>query len=349
MKTREDLDELGSLSEGALDHFIYIVGSARGGTSVLLDAIGVHDEILALPGMTHFMNQVWRYRKKVHMRLLRQIFRLPGFYDEVGVVKSLEEAKGRKLRRYIDEAMDSRDLKKMWQIYPVVYGLDKRNQKSPIEIRGWADKANDFYGVSRVARAFPEQKFVFIVRDPRGAVSSLAKRMAVKVEHTFEVEIDNAKVIETAISWRRMTQRLLRFRKVYPERCVLIRLEDFLSNPVGSLNDIFEFTVGKRMPEDVLRRRLGDLAYGTSHHPGDLGKGIHQDPIERWRKVLKGEQQEIIHFLTGRTGPKAGYTSEREGASGVGLSNVIQCIPSTKRKVIVLSKILFLSVFETLI
>jgi len=345
----EAVGRRGSLSPEALGHLIYIIGSARGGTSVLFDALGVHDEILALPGMTHYMNQVWRYRNTVHMRLLRQIFRLPGFYDEDGVVRGLNTAAGRELKRFIDDALDSRDLGRMWQVYPVVYALDKRNKKKAKDIRAWADKANDFYGVDRVAQAFPQGKFVFIVRDPRGAVSSLAKRMAVKAEHTFEATIDDGKVIEAAVSWRRMTQQILRFRKAYPERSILVRLEEFLSDPIGRLNDIFEFTVGKRMPEDLLSQRMDDLAYGTSHLPGDQGKGIRHEPIDRWKKVLTAEQEEFIHLVTGRTGPKAGYSPEKSERFGGGLPRILQRLPSAKRKLVVLSKILFLRGFESLI
>jgi len=337
-----------TLSHQALDHLIYIIGSARGGTSVLFDALGVHDGILALPGMTHFMNQVWRYRKRVHMRLLRQIFRLPGFYDEPGVVQSLEEEKGRRLSQYIDEALDSRDLKKMWQIYPLVYGLDRRNKKNPDEIRAWADKANDFYGVSSVAGAFPEGKFIFVLRDPRGAVASLAKRMAVKEAHTFQAAIDNSKVIEAAISWRWMTQRILHFQKTHPEKCFLIKLEDFLSNPVVSLNDIFEFTIDKKLPEDILSRRLDALAYGTSHQAGVLGKGIQQEPIERWRKMLGERQLGIVEALTGKTAQKAGYLVEAAKAISP-IKAVLKSIPGSKRKLLNIAKIAYLQVYETLI
>jgi hypothetical protein len=253
------------------------------------------------------------------------------------------------VKRFIDEALDSRDLRRMWQVYPVVYALDRKNQKKVSEIRGWADKANDFYGVAKVAQAFPKGKFVFIVRDPRGAVSSLAKRMAVKEKHTFEAKIDDAKVIEATISWRRMTQRILRFRKAHPEKSILVRLEEFLFDPVGNLNDIFEFTVGKRMPEDVLRRRLDNLIYGTSHLPGQLGKGIRHEPIDRWRKVLTDEQEKLIHIVAGWTGPKAGYSPERTATFGGGLPRMMARIPSTKRRLIVLAKILFLLGFEAFI
>lgn len=343
----QKLDGFGSLSQGALDRFIYIIGSARGGTSVLFDAIGVHDEILALPGMTHFMNQVWRYRHKVHMRLLRQIFRLPGFYDETEVVSLLEKGIGRELKRYIAEALDSRDLKRMWQVYPVVYALDMRNNKKPGEIKGWADKANDFYGVERVAQAFPKGKFVFIVRDPRGAVSSLAKRMAVKEEFTFEARIDGVKVIEAAISWRRMTQQILHFAKRYPERSMVIRMEDFLTAPTKTLSDIFQLVGVDPVPEEKLQVRLSQLSYGASNNPDQRGTGIHKEPMDRWKSVLTEDHEGIIQKFAGKTASKIGY--EIHGKPALRISQALRVIPSWRQRLNVFAKWLYLQTSEIIL
>jgi len=345
--TDQGLEGLGSLSQEALDRFIYIVGSARSGTSVLFDAIGVHDDILALPGMTHFMNQVWRYRHKVHMRLLRQIFRLPGFYDESEVLSLLEKGTGMELKRYIDEALVSRDLRRMWQVYPVVYALDKKNKKKASGIRAWADKANDFYSVEKVAQAFPKGKFVFIVRDPRGAVSSLAKRMAVKEEYSFEARIDHVKVIEAAISWRRMTQRILRFAKTHSERSKVIRMEDFLTSPSRTLNDIFRLVEVEPLPEEKLQARLSQLSYGASNNPDQRGTGIHKEPLERWKNILTEEHETIVKKIAAKTAERLGYPIE--GTAALGIAQALRVIPSWNQRLTVFAKWLYLQSSEILL
>jgi hypothetical protein len=344
----KEMDGLGTLPQEVLDGFIYIIGSARGGTSILREAIGVHDQILALPGMTHFMNQVWRYRKRVHLRLLKQIFRLPGFYHETEVIRALGGEKGRKLQRYIGESFASLDLRRMWQIYPLVYALDEENPKRPEGVLRWADKANDFYRVKDVANAFPNARFVFIVRDPRGSVSSLAKRMAVKEEYNFQARLDNAKLIEAAISWRRMTQRVLLFAKRNTERSKVIRLEDLLTAQCETLNDIFRFVGVSPMAEDVLQTRLDHLSYGSSNHPDQAGTGIQREPMDRWKKVLTEEQVGIIHRLTTVTALKAGYRIERP-SDEMKIDAILEMIPSTWGKAIALSKVAYLQVVESLL
>ena len=56
----------------------------------------------------------------------------------------------------------------MWQLYPIVYGLDKENTKDIGSVRCWLDKETNAYGLEKVKRRFKSAKFVFILRDPRG-------------------------------------------------------------------------------------------------------------------------------------------------------------------------------------
>ncbi len=75
-------DRIGSLSEQALERLIYVVGSARGGTTLTKDVIGLHDNVISFTGPTHFLNHAWRHRNRVEDRLWRVIFWLPVRRDE---------------------------------------------------------------------------------------------------------------------------------------------------------------------------------------------------------------------------------------------------------------------------
>lgn len=342
-------DAIGSVSDKALENFIYILGTARGGTSILRDALGIHDEILVLPNMTHFMNQLWRYRNKVHGRLLRQILRLPRFYREMKVFADLEEGRSLSLQNHIRTALNSGDLKRMWQIYPLVYGLDQQNKKDLTGICAWADKANDFYRVGSVVRSFPQGKFIFLLRDPRGAVSSLAKKTVVKEKFSFNAPIENSKVIDASITWRRMTQRALFFAKRNAGRSLLVKLEDFLMSPAATMNNVFSFCIGKSVPEYIIMDRLGGMRYRTSHSPTDSGKGLSREPIDRWKKLLSSEQETIIRTLTAKTACKAGYRFEDGGASTSTFLEMMQMMPSVRQKLRTLVKMAYLGGFESLI
>lgn len=339
--TADRVDDLDSLPAEALDHFVYVVGMARGGTSVIRDAMDIHDKILMLPGMTHFMNQVWRYRHKVHDRLLRQIFQLPEFYREEAVMRDLDREKSRALQVYVQKAFASRDLKRMWQIYPVVYALDRENTGSPKEVTCWGDKANDFYGLEEVYRSFPLGKFIFVLRDPRGVAASIAKRTAVKKEASYDAPVEEEELIRASISWRNMTQRMLRFSRRHREKALLVRFEDFLKNPVEKLNEIFIFVTGMTLPADVIESRVEALGYGATNVPDERGRGLSKAPLERWKENLNEKQVERIQAITGETAREAGYRLEGS-LSPATVFRVILSAPSLKEKAIRGAKLAYL-------
>ena len=341
-----EIDQFNSLSKEALNRFIYVIGAARGGTTIIRNAIGIHDNILMLPGMTHFMNQVWRYRKKVHNRLIRQIFRMPPFYGESEALKSLSEKSD--FNKHIDRALKGHNLRHMWQIYPLVYGLDKKNTKRPDQILCWVDKANDFYGIETVRRYFPKGKFIFVVRDPRSAVLSLARRALRKEEHRIVAEVDEVKLIEACIHWRNMIQRMAYFSGRHPDRTIIVKFEDFLMTPEATLNRIFRFTVGVPMDHDVIEKRLRGLSYGASNEPQERGSGISRKPIGRWKEALTQSQVETIAMLTGKTAFKIGYRLDGS-MSGADLVQVIKRVKSIKQRVIMAAKLAYLQAFEAII
>lgn len=342
------INQLGGISQKALSRLIYVIGTARGGTSIFRDALDTSENILMFPGETHFMNEVWRCRKKVPLSLLRRVIRIPWFFRETEVTEMLGESKGRKLKQYIEKALSSGNLKLMWQIYPLVYSLDPENIKKPEQILCWGDKANDFYRVGTVRRYFPKGKFIFIVRDPRGAVSSLAKRMAIKEEHNHNAIIDDVKLIEACIHWRNMTQRMAYFAKRFPDRTMIVRFEDFLRAPQKVLYRLFRFCTNTSPPEDVIANRLKKLRYGTTNVPDERGSGISKGPIDRWKNFLNDKQVETIGELTGKTALKLGYQAE-EFHLRLNFFETVAQIPSTKRKAVVAAKLTYLQFFEQLI
>jgi hypothetical protein len=199
-----------------------------------------------------------------------------------------------------------------------------------------------------VRRYFPRGKFIFISRDPRGAVSSLAKRMAVKEEFTFDVVINNEKLVSACIHWRNMNQRMAYFANHYPDRAMLVKFEDFITAPEKILNGIFQFCINTPMPEDVILRRLSELGYGATNNPEEKGKGIRKTPIDRWKKLLSAEQVRIIGQLTGKTALKLGYEGEEFHLKS-NFFKTLNRMSSIKSKSIAGLKLAYLQIFEYLI
>jgi hypothetical protein len=238
----------------------------------------------------------------------------------------------------------------MWQLYPIVYGLDKENTKDIGSVRCWLDKETNAYGLEKVKRRFKSAKFVFILRDPRGATTSMAQRVVARTEGTFNPEISDESLIQSAIHWRFTIQRMRYFYKRNRSLSLDLRFEDFLDNPLQRLNEIYEFLGVKTLSEDELRGRLETIPYKkTNDYSSEMeGHGISSKAKDRWRDSISSEQEGLIWAITGKTAQKLGY-SGTPGTTPPHLFGIMSGVVGIKKKLVLSIKFLFLACFERLI
>lgn len=312
----EELAELPLPSAEALDRLVYVAGTPRGGTTVMFNCLGMHPRVLALPENSHFMNHVWRYRRRIHRRLLKIIFGLPRYYDEKKVRGVLDERQVAGLTRHINGVFARRNLDELYQLYPIMYALSGESGRDPAELHCWADKMTNSYGMRTIARRMPQAKFVLLVRDPRASVASLARR-SMRQRGDTGPQLDPSTVWAEAISWRRIVQDLLRFARQAGARAQIVRFEDFAADPASELNRLYAFITGEPMSADDLEAALRSVEYWTSNDPADRGSGINPDAIDRWRHTLEPSVRALIEALTWRTAEKLGYDVPRAGLKDI--------------------------------
>jgi hypothetical protein len=329
-------------SPEALERFVYVVGTVRGGTSLLRDAMAVHPRLLLFPYLTHFMNHVWRYRRKIHERLLRLIIRLPSFV-EPGLESPTDPDDRAEIQAFFNRVVASRELRRMWSLYPVAYSLSPDMDKDPAEILCWGEKANDFTGMDAIARAFPRGRFVCILRDPRNAVSSMAVRATRKEDLRSKGFADHL-LLDSCIHWTHMTQRILRFASRHPGRCHVMTFEDLLTAPEETLNRIFEFLGLGAMDRQELSGRLGALNYGASNS-AESGKGLDKRPLERWRTTLSERNLELVGQVAGATARKAGYDISGR-MTPLDLPRLARLAPSPRHAAVALAKLAALQAMD---
>jgi len=327
----------------ALERMVYLVGPARGGTSVIHMAMDVHPKALVLPGVTHFLQQVWRYRNKVHERLLRMILRSAQCWHNDAILARLDADQNAEFIRLVNAAFKSRGLAPLYKLYPVAYALSPDFAKIPSEIACWHDKSNDWRHLGPLAAAFPAAKFIFVVRDPRSVALSGALRMSVK-EGEAVARADAASLIDMALYWRLMVQRCLAFAQRHPERCRIVRFEDFLAAPAVTLRELFRFTVGDAPTEEVIERGLANVIGGASNEAGEY-RGISREPMQRWRTALAPSDIALVEQVTAPTARKAGYEIGR-GRGVAGSLKAVRLLDGAKARARATAKVLIEEVYE---
>ncbi len=315
----EDLSHLNVPSAEALRRLVYLVGPARGGTSIILNCLRFHPKALVLDD-NHFLDHVWRHRNKVHGRLWRIIFHLPYFFDYQAILRALPEQEARALGRYVNESFRRKEFARLYQLYPLLHALDASNDKDPSSVTCWCDKSTNWRGLGLIRKRFPEAKFVFIARDPRAMVLSHARRAAARAYADDPGTLDPAEVVTAALHWRMMMLVLRRFTRRHPGSVTWVRYEDFVAAPAETMHRLYDFAVGEPMGAGELAAALEEISGGASNDPEHY-RGISQAPLERWRSMLTQSESDLIAEITGGTARALGYDIEgpgrRSGFAGI--------------------------------
>jgi hypothetical protein len=168
--------------------------------------------------------------------------------------------------------------------------------------------------IPALGRAFPEMKFVFMVRDLRAVIASQNQQRGVG-EGTrpllFYVH-HWRKSVAFAMAWGRLDP-------VFSKRCAVVRYEDLISDLAGQLRPInrlldlachpHQFNA-ERWPDE---RMEGRWTPNSSYH--GQKQGLYSSSVDRWRTSLSGATVRAVEALAGPELALMGYDLERPIAS----------------------------------
>lgn len=337
----EDL-KLDSVRPDTLERLVYMVGPTRSGTSIINNAIGLHPRHLVAAPVSYFMDRVWCHAKRDDAAALRQRFEaLPGYVGDASL-GGLHREQRERLDHYMADSFVRPDLKRLFQLLPLRALAAGGRGKEPDQVRCWQTKTGNWRGLGAVCRAFPQARFVFLLRDPRGSILSGARHASKRAPGGDGHSLMTAEIIDFALYWRTTVAVGLRFARRHPDISMIVRFEEFLTDPVATLHRVFAWTVGEPMDTATLEAALAGLGGGASNTPGELYTGISTAPLDRWRRDLSPEQVDLITALTWRTARAAGYDLGKPTA-GPDMVQMIRAMPSLRRKLRVLAKMALLA------
>ncbi len=331
-----------------LERLVYIVGPARGGTSVLNRTLGAHPRHLFTTNVSYVLERVWRVAGRVPAAELRRRFEALPSNPCRAVLERLPAARRVPLEQALAAAFAAPRLDRLFQLVPLVTLLAASHGKEVGDLACWQAKSNNWRGLEALRKVFPKAVFVLVFRDPRSAALSGGLRASRKRHGgAGDGRIDLAELVDYCLYWRTMTLMCLRFQRRHPEAAVGVRFEDFVVDPMAELNRVFARTVADPLAGEAAARLVAAVEGGATNAPAERYRGVSRAPLERWKDRLAADELDVIAAVTGRAARAAGYDVPPPVAEP-GILRLVGAVPEPGRRLRVAAKILALGAYERL-
>ncbi len=280
---------------------IFIGGCPRSGTTLLGSMLGTHERVVCLPEAPFIGLQARAFRDSpdaiasIH-RAIQSDFKFRFLQLSANDLEACLHA-------------DAHGYRELIEAYVRAFAM--RNQRS--DSRYWLDHTpHNLAYCRRLASAFPDARFVHIVRDGRAVAASW-------IPLTWGPNT----VVGAAQQWMiYMAQGLAGEQSVPSAQVQRVRYETLVSEPEVVLRDLcawLDLPFRSAMTEG---KGFQVPAYTRSQH-GLIGRPADPQRIDSWRSRLRPREIEIFEHLTGDLLPNLGYELV---SSGIGME------PSVREK-----------------
>jgi hypothetical protein len=270
-----------------------VLGVSRSGTTLLKAMLDAHSQ-LAIPSESYFLPQLWdrhgeRPDRDAFVEDLTRLERVRVWgVDPEDVRARLTE------RPSFAEAVQS-----IYQLYAESRSKPRFGDKTPLYMQH----------LDVLERAFPDARYVHIVRDGRDAALSM---IAMKRKPRFNLARPRG-LGDFACAWRREVRAARRFGRTHPY--LELRYEDLVAEPESRLREVCAFLGLEYEPGMLEYHRREDPSLYADH------PRLAQPPVRdarSWRKEMPPAEAELFEALAGDLLAELGYerAHPRPGRSG---------------------------------
>jgi hypothetical protein len=159
----------------------------------------------------------------------------------------------------------------------------------------------------RYVKIFPDAKFIHIRRDYRDHALSMNKAGFGKKNLAFIV-----------YRWKYNLKLIEAFKQKYPEKILMVKYEDLVSEPEIQTKRICNFLAVPYYPEMLLFHQIGNLEelYPEKvmfEYQSSLLKPISKDNIGVWEKKMNDSHIKMCDFVAGNIAEQYGYSRKFKG------------------------------------
>lgn len=327
---------------------LFIAGTARGGTNLAIMIASVHPEVslsqdpylalykslrnaaVAPHGIVGFdlespLDEYYYFDERMRvMKLVQQAdLDLPFDQHELPALKAVLADRMRlsspRLIPHLDH-LSGRTYRELFE-----RGLDiiARGRGTPdVTWLGFNDNwAAEFF--APLARAFPDARFLIVIRDVRAAVSSHIRMLQAKPKNPLYMYEKSPAMIALPLSFIRCWRKQVAFARHYqdlPEvrdRLMVMTYEDLVREPERETRDLCAFLGIDYRPAMIETRNFvspdGGPWLPNSNQDNVPDHGIFPDTIDRWKRSLSLDAIRLAELVAGPDLEWAGYTLNHPG------------------------------------
>jgi len=300
-----------------LPEAVFIVGVNRSGTTLLRRVLETSDQI-AIATETHFLGHV------VPREGARHYFRRLGRLTDEGAMRRLVDfiysgefqrrSRWREVSPFwrwlvreippddfgrtlaTEERTERGVFRALLRVYAEYHGRLVMGEKTPHHL-AYVDELLEW---------FPDGRVVHMVRDPRAVYVSDRQRRRGKPRRPYSWVMNVPRLLETVLLmqttyvWADAARRHGRLARRYPERYVMLRFEDVVSQPDATLPRLFEF-LGVPLPERATDVKVVSRGFRWGE------AGLDAGAASRWREHIHPFAERWLRFWLGRPMRRLGY------------------------------------------
>lgn len=256
----------------------FILGSGRNGSTLLASTLSQYQNIHIPPEQFVLPYAIMK-------------FRLFNFFSWKRLTKIIwnDYNKEGNTTNWQFNQKDLKESKSLKGILDKVYS-SSTNKKFKI----WGDKTpQNTYFIKHIFPVYPHAKYVFIIRDGRDVVNSLVKMMRSNKKYQYYTEYQ---LLQRATKLWNKSITLYDWLEEKGARLLLVKYEDFTSNPNKTINKLSSFL---NIELGNFQESEKDKSMGVQKmlHHQNLNKPITTDSIGKWKTELSKEDLSLIYPL----------------------------------------------------
>lgn len=288
----------------------FIVGIGRSGTTLLTKLLNNHPAVHCLPEANFLVFCLHGYKDKTHFTAqdLDVIFGQIEIYSLthpwIGWDFDPAQVKQKMLDMLRDNAQVTYE-----QLCKAIYAHFKVTGEDKSEAKMLLDK-NPSYTLftKHIGRAFPQSKFILLVRDYRANVLSRKQSVYMKSAH----------VGFNAHRWRLFNKLVMQWQRRHAGKMIVVRYEDLVRQPTVELGRICGFLgidASLNLFDTNASRRIDYESHNIDpRHKerfakkySDLNKTISADRLDAWQKQMPVEEIKICDAICSGFAESFGY------------------------------------------